>query len=244
MAQPLVSDELWEVIEPLLPPEPPKPQGGRPRLSDRAALTGILFVLRSGIPWEMLPQEMGCGSGMTCWRRLHEWQAAGVWEKLHRLLLDRLREADQIDWSRAVVDSTSVRAVLGGGADGPQSHGSGAKRKQTSPDFGCPGNPSGGALDRGQRERRHAAPAFGGSDSPGARQAGPASPPARDRARGPRLQLRRAPTLAAGQEDPSAACGGRKPSWQRPGQHSMGSRTHLGLAAPFPPPAHPLGAPG
>jgi len=114
MSKPLVSDELWKVIKPLLPPEPPKPKGGRPRLSDRVALTGILFVLRSGIPWEMLPQEMGCGSGMTCWRRLHEWQAAGVWEKLHRLLLDRLREADQIDWSRAVVDSASVRAVLGG----------------------------------------------------------------------------------------------------------------------------------
>lgn len=114
MPKPLVSDELWRLIEPLLPPEPPKPKGGRPRLSDRAALTGILFVLRSGVPWEMLPREMGCGSGMTCWRRLHEWQAAGVWEKLHRLLLDRLRGADQIDWGRAVVDSASVRAVLGG----------------------------------------------------------------------------------------------------------------------------------
>ena len=114
MPKPLVSDGLWKLIESLLPPEPPKPKGGRPRLPDRVALTGILFVLRSGIPWEMLPQEMGCGSGMTCWRRLHEWQAAGVWEKLHRLLLDRLREADQIDWSRAVVDSASVRAVWGG----------------------------------------------------------------------------------------------------------------------------------
>ena len=114
MPKPLVSDALWELIEPLLPREPPKPKGGRPRLSDRAALTGILFVLRSGLPWEMLPLELGCGSGMTCWRRLHEWQAAGVWEQLHRVLLDRLRAADQLDGSRAVVDSASARAVLGG----------------------------------------------------------------------------------------------------------------------------------
>ena len=82
MARELVTDELWETIEALLPPEPPKPQGGRPRIDDRAALTGIVFVLKSGIPWEMLPQEMGCGSGMTCWRRLREWQEAGVWERL------------------------------------------------------------------------------------------------------------------------------------------------------------------
>ena len=78
MAKELVCDELWEIIEPLLPPEPPKPQGGRPRVEDRAALSGITFVLKCGIPWEMLPQEMGCGSGVTCWRRLREWQEAGV----------------------------------------------------------------------------------------------------------------------------------------------------------------------
>ena len=80
MAKKLVTDELWDVVEPLLPQEPPKPKGGRPRIDNRAALTGILFVLKSGIPWEMLPQEMGCGSGMTCWRRLKEWHEAGVWE--------------------------------------------------------------------------------------------------------------------------------------------------------------------
>ena len=80
----------------------------------RKVLTGILFVLKSGIPWEMLPQEMGCGSGMTCWRYLKRWQEAGVWQKVHQVLLDRLRAADQIDFSRAVVDSSSVRAVLGG----------------------------------------------------------------------------------------------------------------------------------
>lgn len=114
MSKPLVSDRLWELIAPLLPPEAPKPKGGRPRVPDRAALTGIVFVLRSGIPWEMLPQEMGCGSGMTCWRRLRDWQKAGVWQQLHGVLLDGLRQAERIDWSRAVVDSSSVRAVLGG----------------------------------------------------------------------------------------------------------------------------------
>jgi transposase len=81
MAKELVSDELWELIEPLLPEEPPKPRGGTPRIDDRAALTGIIFVLKSGIPWEMLPQEMGCASGMSCWRRLKEWHEAGVWEE-------------------------------------------------------------------------------------------------------------------------------------------------------------------
>ncbi len=96
MAKELVPDDLWEVIEPLLPSEPPKPKGGRPRVDNRAALSGIIFVLKSGIPWEMLPQEMGCGSGVTCWRRLREWQEAGVWERLHRVLLDRLGEADHI----------------------------------------------------------------------------------------------------------------------------------------------------
>jgi len=114
MAKELLPEELWQVIARLLPPEPPKPKGGRPRVPDRAALTGIVFVLRSGIPWEMLPKELGCGSGMTCWRRLRGWQAAGIWEKVHRLLLERLRAADQIDWSRAVVDSSYVRALLGG----------------------------------------------------------------------------------------------------------------------------------
>jgi len=114
MARELLPDELWEVIAPLLPPARPKPKGGRPRVPDRKALIGIIFVLRSGIPWWMLPKELGCGSPTTCWRRLQEWQAAGVWEKVHRVLLDRLRAADQIDWSRAVMDSASVRAVLGG----------------------------------------------------------------------------------------------------------------------------------
>ena len=113
MAKPLVSDALWERIEALLPTEPPKPKGGRPRIPDRACLTGIVFVLRSGIPWEMLPQELGCGSGMTCWRRLRDWQALGVWGRLHRALLDELGAAGAIDWERACVDSASIAAKKG-----------------------------------------------------------------------------------------------------------------------------------
>jgi transposase len=113
MAKELVSDELWEIVEPLLPEEPPKPKGGRPRLDDRAALTGILFVLKSGIPWEMLPQEMGCGSGVTCWRRLKEWQEAGVWERLLSVLLDRLGGDEQIEWERASLDSAIIPAKRG-----------------------------------------------------------------------------------------------------------------------------------
>src|SRR6188474_2348147 len=113
MAAPLVSDALWSFFSPLLPPHPPRPKGGRPPINDRAALTGILFVLKSGIPWEMLPQELGGGSGMTCWRRLRDWQEAGVWDRLHQTLLDRLGEADRIDWSRASLDSASIPAKKG-----------------------------------------------------------------------------------------------------------------------------------
>lgn len=121
MAKPLVPDKLWEIIEPLLPRRKDTRRrrdifrrGGRPPVGDREALTGIVYVLKSGVPWEMLPAEMGCGSGMTCWRRLRDWQKAGVWRKLHRVLMDELNAAQKIDWSRAVVDTTSIRALHGG----------------------------------------------------------------------------------------------------------------------------------
>ena len=114
MAKPLVSDGLWERIEPLLPRVQRRYRyPGRKRVPDRAALTGILFVLKTGIPWEHLPQEMGCGSGMTCWRRLRDWQEAGVWKRLHALLLAELQAAGQIDWSRAVVDASYIQAKKG-----------------------------------------------------------------------------------------------------------------------------------
>src|SRR5688500_11049464 len=143
MSKPLVSDELWALVAPLLPPAPPKPKAGQPRVSDRAALTGIIIVLKSGIPWEMLPQEMGCGSGVTCWRRLRDWQAAGVWDRLHRELLDRLGDAGRIDWSRASLDSASIPAK-------------GGRPCQSQPD--------------GSRQTGHEAPCYGRSRRDPARQ--------------------------------------------------------------------------
>ena len=119
MAQPLVSDELWELVEPLIPKVVRRYRyPGRKRIEDRRVLTGIVFVLKTGIGWQHLPQELGCGSGMTCSRRLHEWQQAGVWQRLHELLLERLDQAERIDWSRVVVDSAHLPAVLGGSRPG------------------------------------------------------------------------------------------------------------------------------
>lgn len=116
MAKPILNDDLWTRIEPLLPP--PKPRRfrypGRKPITHRQALTGILFVLRTGIPWELLPKEMGCGSGVSCWRRLRDWQAAGVWQKIHEFMLEELRRADELDLSIVAVDSGSVRAVGAG----------------------------------------------------------------------------------------------------------------------------------
>ncbi len=109
MAAPLVPDDLWAAIRPLWPPVLPKPKGGRPRVADRVALTGVLFVLRTGIPWREVPAEMGCSS-KTCSRRLVGWHATGVWRALYRALLKRLQGGDRLDRSRASLDSASVGA--------------------------------------------------------------------------------------------------------------------------------------
>ena len=114
MAFKLVSDRLWKEIHPLLPPEAPKPMGGRPRLPDRACLTGIVYVLRTGMPWRLALTELGCGSGVTCWRRLQAWTQAGVWPRIHEKLLALLGRRGRIDASLTVMDSAGVRAVLGG----------------------------------------------------------------------------------------------------------------------------------
>lgn len=128
MAKHLVSDHLWARIEPELAVVKRRHRyPGRKRIPDRRVLTGIIFVLKTGIPWEDLPQEMGCGSGMTCWRRLAEWNAAGVWERVHQVLSDELEGSGQIDWSRAVIDSSHVRAKGGAKRPAPRPWTAGAR---------------------------------------------------------------------------------------------------------------------
>ena len=120
MAKELLPDELWQEIEPLLPPPPPRTsKGGRPPVDNRKALTGILFVNRTGIPWQALPTEAFDVSGSSCWRRFDEWTAAGIWPQLHERLLDRLGKAGGVDLDRVVVDSQSVRALRGARTPAP-----------------------------------------------------------------------------------------------------------------------------
>ena len=114
-----VEDGLWARVEPLLPVVQRRfDHPGRRRLDDRRVLCGILFVLYTGIPWRFLPRELGFGSGITCWRRLRDWNDAGVWQRLHELLLAELRGAGMLDFSRAAVDSSHLRALKGGTTSG------------------------------------------------------------------------------------------------------------------------------
>jgi transposase len=120
MAVELLPDELWQEIQPLLPPAPPPSRkGGRPPVEHRKALAGILFVLRTGCQWQMLPTAAFGVSGSSCWRRLRDWTAAGVWPELHRRLLNRLGRAGGVNLDRVVADSQSVRAIRGASTPAP-----------------------------------------------------------------------------------------------------------------------------
>src|SRR5450830_1834577 len=114
MPKELIDDQLWSLIEPLLPEQVPRNRqyAGRKPLPDRAVLTGIVFVLRSGIAWNLMPQEMGCGSGTACWRRLVAWQKAGVWQRIHETLLAELRRRGEIDLTRAIVGNFQASCRL------------------------------------------------------------------------------------------------------------------------------------
>ena len=113
----LVPDDLWALVEPPLLPSPPRPPyGGRYRtIPERNCLAALVFMARTSTPWALLPaQELGCGSASIAWRRLDQWAKAGVFDQLHLDVLDRLGLAGRLDWSRASVDSASVRAKRGG----------------------------------------------------------------------------------------------------------------------------------
>jgi transposase len=114
-------DSLWARVEPLLPARKKRRRRypGRKAIGDRQVLTGIIFVLRTGIPWREMPHELGCGSGMTCLRRLKIWHKRGVFQKLYEILLSELNGANKIDWSRALVDSGTTKAPSGGDKTGP-----------------------------------------------------------------------------------------------------------------------------
>jgi transposase len=119
MAKKRVSESLWKAIAPLLPEPEPSPKGGRPPIPNRTCLQGIIFVLKTGMPWQMLPTRLGYGSGSTCWRRFHAWTQSGVWPELHRRLLRVLGRRGRINLGRAVIDSATVRALKGGRTPGP-----------------------------------------------------------------------------------------------------------------------------
>jgi transposase len=159
----IVSDDLWELVQPLLPKKERRFRyPGRRRLPERETLQGILFVLHTGISWTHLPRELGFGSGITCWRRLDEWQKAGVWVELHEVLLTRLRAAGEIEWSRAVADSSHVQAkkdFMKGASGG---------RSSVAAGLSTEGGPDGNAV-RG--DRRSQARFAGRGAGPGIRRA-------------------------------------------------------------------------
>ena len=134
MSNQLVTDELWELVEPLIPSKRRSKKGGRPRADDRAALEGILYVLMTGCQWRLIPKSVGC-SVMTCWRRLSYWQLKGVWDKLQQKILGYLRKEGQLELARGLIDSASVRAVFGGTTRGqtPRIAGKMARNTRSSP---------------------------------------------------------------------------------------------------------------
>jgi len=109
--EPMLTDEQWEKIEPLIPPRPPRPKGGRPPVDDRPCLEGILWILKTGARWRDLPAQYPDPS--TCWRRLRDWHEAGVLKDMWRAFLSELDEQGVLDWEESFVDATFVPAKKG-----------------------------------------------------------------------------------------------------------------------------------
>jgi len=107
----VLTDEHWERIAPHLPEHPPSPKGGRPREDDRECLEGILWLLRTGSPWQAIPLDLPSGS--TCWRRLQEWAGEGVLADIHAILIEELQELGKLDLEELLADATFIRAKKG-----------------------------------------------------------------------------------------------------------------------------------
>ena len=220
LADDLVQDELWAIVEPLLPAPPRPPNGGRRRtISERACLAAIVYMARTSTPWRLLPaRELGCGSPTTCWRRLTEWANAGVFDRLHLAVLDRLGQRGQVDWSRASVDTMSVHARRGG-PGGRKSRRSwqawvqaaaGLRRQRAAADR---------SGHRRQHRRHHQVGSGPGGRSADPHAVGPAAQTTGQGRRRQRLRQPRQPGLAA-------------PTWDHPGgSPAVGSSRRPGLGS-------------
>ena len=218
--KPLVSDALWEKLEPLLPPPPPRRFRfpGRKPLDYRKTLTGILFVPKTGIAWDDLPADLGCGCGKTCRHHLRLWHRAGVWQELHALLLAELNGADQIDWSRALIDASFCKAPGRGRGHRPQPHGPQQVRQQAPRPDRRPGYALERDRDRRQRQRGHAGAGRAREQAGRRRQAGAEAGTAGATARQRGLRFRAVAGVVALAGDHTAAGPSGSGAWQRPGE--------------------------
>ena len=240
MAEPLVPDELGEAIAPLLPRHKARPgRRGRPPVEDRAGRTGMVFVLRRGIPWEMLPQERGCGSGVTCGRRLRSWQRRGVCKKLRHALRQRVGQERGSDGQHGGVDSPSFRAVLGGPAPA-KPHGSGQKRHPTARARRWQGYPAGPAPHRSEPHGVARGDELGGRQPAPPRAARPAAAAAQGVGRGSPVGQAAQSTGPQGAGDRGSPGAAADAARQRPGQSPRGGGEHALLGRPGPAPADPV----
>lgn len=233
MSKPLVPDELWETIAPLLPKHKARPRKrGRPPVDDRAALTGIIFVLQSGIPWNMLPREMGCGSGVSCWRRLRHWQRRGVWRKLLAAMLQKWRTSGASTGPRSCSTASRSARFLGG-ADRPEPHGPCEEREQTPPAGRRQGDADGAADHRRQPPRLDAGDEVDRRDpADPAPRARPAATPPCGRLRRPRLRHAGQPPWPEAKAHQGPPCLPPTAARQRVGARATGRRAGVVLNGP------------